>query len=1080
MLTFSQVALAIDYTFTTIDYPGADETSIFGINNSGQIVGSYTDSTGQHGFILDGGNFTTIDYPGAQYSYVRGINDSGQIVGSYTDSTGQHGFILDGGNFTTIDYPGGWLSSVHGINDSGQIVGRYADSGYRGFLFDGGNFTRIHYSGALATSLYDINDSGQIVGYYYYPTRDRFGLLLNGGNFTTIDYLGAKRTSLYGINNSGQIVGSYDSSGGHGLLLDGGNFTIIDYPGARRTRLADINDSGQIVGDYYDYYSRQHGFLASPGDPVAKVVYKDENGNGSYDDNVDIPIPDATVTATLNGAEVITFSGQDGTYSLNLTEPGTYDLNVSYKEEGQETISLEGPETITIPGDENPDISVNYKWVNYGPSLSPSWQLWHAGPIFEDKDDIVLVHGFRPSWDRVLDLGKPDEPDIDHFGQLDELLQKKKFDQNNVWRFEYKQHYSIDTYANDLASAIQEIRQFNDYQKVNVIGYSMGGLVTRQYIENGYRDNIDKFITVATPHYGAEPGFISWIGALRHLDARQMRYGSSYLWNLNSSWQYTEGSLSAIGGSRNTQNTDGVVNISSASLVACLPDGKINQKENFTVFNAEHPGAFNNWFIKDIANISDENDPVFVHITSFLDGLPTQSNEPKQFGGEPYVSFCFEKTPPVFPDFPYVEVKTTSDETHIYRPGSGLYPSGDTTDGTHNGKDIWWFEASPDDHGEIKIYYAPGVFKTRQMEQGQSIVISDPIDNSSNGQKKPSNVAYSLTPINSEDGGFAVAGNSGDYTEHGVFIPGGALLEDTTIGISEPDNDHGLPSAVDFGPSGTVFNQPATLTLEFKNSDIPPGYGANDMKILTWNNNKWDEVSGSVVDSSNYTISAQVDHFSTYAVGVDVTPPTILTNVPTGDHLLNEPFNFWYSAEDDISGVKDVTAKLNGNPVSPLPLNLTHLGLNTFEITATDNAGNSTTETYTFNVGYAVDWQPPIRQLDESESYEYTMNDGSTLPIKWILKDYNQVIQEDASLCVKVVKDADEVVMYFTSGDGSESIRYNPDTGQYIVNLHTKDLDLGTYRIELWGGGENNGFLGNLLDPVQVEIVERGKAKGKK
>jgi hypothetical protein len=58
-----------------------------------QIVGFYSDSTGQHGFLYDGGVFTPIDVPGASQTLAIGINPRGQIVGFYSDSTGQHGFL---------------------------------------------------------------------------------------------------------------------------------------------------------------------------------------------------------------------------------------------------------------------------------------------------------------------------------------------------------------------------------------------------------------------------------------------------------------------------------------------------------------------------------------------------------------------------------------------------------------------------------------------------------------------------------------------------------------------------------------------------------------------------------------------------------------------------------------------------------------------------------------------------------------------------------------------------------------------------------------------------------------------------
>ena len=87
------VAQAASFTFTPIDVPGAFFTEALGINPRGQIVGSYSDSTGEHGFLYDRGVFTTIDPPGTSFTIARGINPSGQIVGSYFDSTEGHGFL---------------------------------------------------------------------------------------------------------------------------------------------------------------------------------------------------------------------------------------------------------------------------------------------------------------------------------------------------------------------------------------------------------------------------------------------------------------------------------------------------------------------------------------------------------------------------------------------------------------------------------------------------------------------------------------------------------------------------------------------------------------------------------------------------------------------------------------------------------------------------------------------------------------------------------------------------------------------------------------------------------------------------
>ena len=80
-------------------------------------------------------DFTTIDVPGATYSLAQGINDAGQIVGSFFDDSGFHGFLLDvDGSYTTLDEPGANQTEPHGINNVGVIAGLYYGPRRHGFL----------------------------------------------------------------------------------------------------------------------------------------------------------------------------------------------------------------------------------------------------------------------------------------------------------------------------------------------------------------------------------------------------------------------------------------------------------------------------------------------------------------------------------------------------------------------------------------------------------------------------------------------------------------------------------------------------------------------------------------------------------------------------------------------------------------------------------------------------------------------------------------------------------------------------------------------------------------------------------
>jgi len=80
---------------TTFDVPGADLTEPFGINDDGDIAGIYyilSPTFQEQGFIYHAGHFVTVEVPG--YGGPTGINNRGEIVGTYQDSSGVwHGFV---------------------------------------------------------------------------------------------------------------------------------------------------------------------------------------------------------------------------------------------------------------------------------------------------------------------------------------------------------------------------------------------------------------------------------------------------------------------------------------------------------------------------------------------------------------------------------------------------------------------------------------------------------------------------------------------------------------------------------------------------------------------------------------------------------------------------------------------------------------------------------------------------------------------------------------------------------------------------------------------------------------------------
>ena len=78
-LLLSQAAMAITYDCSPLTIPGGGTATARGINNSGIVVGYYTATGRFHGFIQNAaaGNFQTVDYPGADNTQLFSINNSG-------------------------------------------------------------------------------------------------------------------------------------------------------------------------------------------------------------------------------------------------------------------------------------------------------------------------------------------------------------------------------------------------------------------------------------------------------------------------------------------------------------------------------------------------------------------------------------------------------------------------------------------------------------------------------------------------------------------------------------------------------------------------------------------------------------------------------------------------------------------------------------------------------------------------------------------------------------------------------------------------------------------------------------------
>ena len=240
--------------FTTIDVPGALRTLALRINARGQILGNYEDERGGcHGFLLDDGRLEAIDVPGSPTQAI-GLNDRGQVAGTYIADGVFHGFLFDNGVYTTIDVPGALQTSVLDINARGQILGVFLDAGgtTRAYLRTAkGSLTTIAFPDAVMTVPFGINNRGHVVGYYLDADQVRHGFLLKNGTYTTIDHpLASSDTQAHDLNDRGQIVGLYERRAGQ----------TVEVGDAAETAPNRVGDIGSALSPFASLWTGVDGF----------------------------------------------------------------------------------------------------------------------------------------------------------------------------------------------------------------------------------------------------------------------------------------------------------------------------------------------------------------------------------------------------------------------------------------------------------------------------------------------------------------------------------------------------------------------------------------------------------------------------------------------------------------------------------------------------------------------------------------------------------------------------------------------------------------------------------------------------
>ncbi|ALC89179.1 hypothetical protein AM500_04775 [Bacillus sp. FJAT-18017] len=233
----------------------------------------------------------------------------------------------------------------------------------------------------------------------------------------------------------------------------------------------------------------------------------------------------------------------------------------------------------------------------------------------------------------------------------------------------------------------------------------------------------------------------------------------------------------------------------------------------------------------------------------------------------------------------------------------------------------------------------------------------------------------------------------------------GWYKEDVTVNFSAEDNLSGL--------EGDIPSVP--LTTEGENQSA----------------------SGTAFDKAGNKVSTTVS-----GINIDKTNPVIAGFKDGGNYTFTLNQAVTWSATDALSGLAtDATGTIDTSKVGP----------QTETITVTDKAGN--TESVTINYSVEYNYSGVLQPINKDGSSIFKA--GSTVPVKFQLKDSKGAFVSNATASISLTKYSDKVlgdnveVISTSAATTGNLFRYDSSSNQYIFNLSTKGLTAGAYQITI-------------------------------
>lgn len=310
-LLITSTAANADWSITGLESFGSTSNYAMSINNSGQVLVTYSWPPSRDGDIvahpecypcsyLTGDNGVGIISTFARAFAGEGmipskVNDYGQITGSnyisdtsYPEGEKTLAFITGPGGIgkTDIAAPDGAPTYGNIINNSGQVAGffgtdkfyitstYYIYTNYKPFITgpNGIGFTDLSTLSGQRISLGGMNSTGQFVGSVgpaaFGSERHAFYTDPGGTGLHDLGAFGGNYAAANAINDSGDIVGNYLVLGkSHAFYVNHTNHVAINFGalGGDYVSVSDINNAGQIIGVASNKYNVNEAFLYTYG-----------------------------------------------------------------------------------------------------------------------------------------------------------------------------------------------------------------------------------------------------------------------------------------------------------------------------------------------------------------------------------------------------------------------------------------------------------------------------------------------------------------------------------------------------------------------------------------------------------------------------------------------------------------------------------------------------------------------------------------------------------------------------------------------------------------------------------------------